>query len=252
MKTLVGRLGAAAVLLALAACGGGGATAPMRTIAPGREVSGRLTEHDPRLSDSAAYQMYRFKARAGDLMEIDLSSSDFDTYAVLQDDAGHELTHDDDSGGGTNSRIVYAIPATGTYRVIVKPYRPNTFGAYQLAVTRLATAVPGGNGMTIRRGQALSGQLTLGDQRLSDNSVYHLYYYQGTQGERITIDVMSSDFDAYVIVQDPLGNEVGRDDDSGEGTNARLTLTLATTGLYRIVVNAYRENSAGAYTLWVH
>lgn len=87
---------------------------------------------------------------------------------------------------------------------------------------------------------------------MSDNSVYHVYNYDGHAGEAITIDVMSSDFDAFAILQDPQGTEVARDDDSGEGTNARIVTTLRQTGIYRIIVNTYAAGASGAYTLWVH
>jgi serine protease Do len=246
-------LGAAAAAALLAGCGGGAApTTPMRSLSINAEASATLSAQDPRLSDNTAYQTWRFTGHAGDMVEIDVTSSDFDTYAILQDDAGRELAHDDDAGEGTNARIMYALPSSGTYRVVAKAYREGNYGTYRVHLQRLGSVVPGGNGSTIGRGQLMTGRLSLSDPRLSDNSVYHTYMYQGHAGEALTIDVMSSDFDAFAILQDPYGNEVSRDDDSGEGTDARIITTLRQTGIFRIIVNTYSAGASGTYTLWVH
>lgn len=246
-------LSAGAALVLFAGCGGGGSTGPSaREISMGGDMSARLTDRDPRLSDNTTYQVYRFNGHAGDMVQIDMTSTDFDTYLVLQDDAGRELTHDDDSGDANNARVMYSLPVNGTYRIIAKSYRSGAFGQYHISLARMGTATAGGNGSTIARGQLMTGRLTMNDPRLSDNSVYHVYMYRGRQGENLTIDVMSSDFDAFAILQDPNGNELLRDDDSGEGTNARITTSLPSTGIFRIVVNTYAAGSSGNYTLWVH
>ena len=103
----------------------------------------------------------------------------------------------------------------------------------------------------IMKGQTVSGQLSVGDPRLSDNSVYQAWTYIGARGERIRIDVMSSAFDAYAILEDASGKVLARDDDSGGGTNARIVFTLPASGAYMIVANTYRQGGYGPYTLSV-
>jgi hypothetical protein len=103
----------------------------------------------------------------------------------------------------------------------------------------------------ILKGQSVSGTLSPGDPRLSDNSVYQAWTYIGTGGERIQIDVMSSAFDAYAILEDATGKMLARDDDSGGGTNARIVFTLPASGAYRIIANTYRQGSYGPYTVSV-
>jgi tetratricopeptide (TPR) repeat protein len=69
-------------------------------------------------------------------------------------------------------------------------------------------------------------------------------------GKTYVIDMESSPvFDAYLIAQDPTGVEIGRDDDSGGGLNARLTLTATKTGSYLIIATSFEGNAQGAYTL---
>lgn len=103
----------------------------------------------------------------------------------------------------------------------------------------------------IMKGQTMSGQLSTADQRLSDNSVYQAWTYIGARGERIQVDVTSSAFDAYAILEDATGKILARDDDSGGGTNARIVFTLSEAGAYRIIANTYRQGSYGAYSLSV-
>ncbi len=75
--------------------------------------------------------------------------------------------------------------------------------------------------------------------------------YVGHEGETITVDIVSNDFDAYGIVQDGNGVKLAEDDDSGGGTNARIVYTLPYTGAYRLVANTFRKGSFGAYSLSV-
>jgi hypothetical protein len=103
----------------------------------------------------------------------------------------------------------------------------------------------------IMKGQAVSGQLSLADSRRADNSVYQAWTYMGTRGERIEVDVTSSSFDAFAILEDAPGKVLARDDDSGGGTNARIVFTVPAAGAYRIIASTYRQGSYGQYTLSV-
>jgi hypothetical protein len=110
--------------------------------------------------------------------------------------------------------------------------------------------LPGTVGQVLK-GQTIGGQLSLTDPRLSDNSVYQAWTYIGSRGERIQVDVTSSAFDAYAIVEDSLGTVLARDDDSGGGTNARIIFRVPANGAYQIVANTYKQGSYGAYALSV-
>jgi hypothetical protein len=118
------------------------------------------------------------------------------------------------------------------------------------AATVPANLVLAGTVGQIMRGQTVAGRLSLSDARLPDNSVYQAWTLVGRRGERVQVDVMSSDFDAYLILQDAAGVKLATDDDSGGGTNARLIFTLPADGAYRIIAT-YHQGSFGAYTLFV-
>lgn len=252
----------ALALLALAACAPStpAPTTPVsRTLAMGSQASGVLTRRDARLRDSSVYQAWRFDAQAGQIVQIDVQSTDFDAYAILQTSGDSVLARNDDGGGGTNARIVYTIPTAGTYWVLANSYQKGRYGRYTVRLQSIGVAtgasapggvLPGTVGQ-IERGQTMSGQLAPNDPKLSDGSVYQAWTYIGHAGESITVDVMSSDFDAYAIVQDGNGTKLAADDDSGGGTNARITYTLPYTGAYRIIANTYRQGSYGTFSLSV-
>jgi serine protease Do len=66
-------------------------------------------------------------------IELRLNSTDFDAYLILMDAKGNVVDEDDDSGGGTNSKITDLLPA-GTYYVVAKPFGDYTkHGTYTLA-----------------------------------------------------------------------------------------------------------------------
>jgi hypothetical protein len=65
------------------------------------------------------------------------------------------------------------------------------------------------------------------------------------------MDILST-WDNYAIVFDPMNNPVARDDDTGEGLNARINHTCTVTGVYRLGVTTYTSGTTpGAYTLQV-
>ena len=105
---------------------------------------------------------------------------------------------------------------------------------------------------TIAVGQSVSDSLSAGDPVLrSRHAPYQPWTLDGKAGQRIVIDLMSSDFDAYLILRDADGRMMGSDDDSGEGQNARLHAVLPRDGRYRVIATAIGDSARGRYTLAV-
>jgi len=67
----------------------------------------------------------------------------------------------------------------------------------------------------------VTGQLDRNSQIHWDGSYYNIYTFDGQAGEVIRIDMISNDFDAYLILFDPQGGRITQNDDGGDGTNAR-------------------------------
>jgi hypothetical protein len=82
------------------------------------------------------------------------------------------------------------------------------------------------------------------------------YRVESYGGTRLTIDLRGKGSDPYVIVEGPLagdgdrmavgaGTVIGEDDDSGYGNSAKLELTLAQPGVYRILAGTHDSLGAG-------
>lgn len=78
-----------------------------------------------------------------------------------------------------------------------------------------------------------------------------VWEFTGTAGQRVTIDLLSDDFDAYLYLTRESPPREWQNDDGGTGSNARLIVTLPEDGTYTVIVSSYSDNEAGDFTLQV-
>ncbi|MBN1436361.1 MAG: PPC domain-containing protein [Sedimentisphaerales bacterium] len=198
---------------------------------------GRLEAGDEVSEDGSYYDVYDIEATAGDQMEITLVSDDFDAYLTVEMPSGQRFT-DDDGGNGHNSCLPFSVRSTGQYRIIASSYGPRETGEYDLQIETFPTGAV----------QTCGGQLERGDET-RDQRCVDWYDLHAAAGDRIRIDLVSDDFDAYLIVVSPSGREY-TDDDSGTELNARLSFTADVDGLCHVGVSSY-EPEYGSYELRV-
>jgi len=123
----------------------------------GQTASGSLTTSDciyP--GTSKYYDLYSFSGAAGQQISASMDSSSFDTYLYLTNSANQVLAEDDNSGPGTNSRIVglsgfFTIPATGTYYLWATSATNGATGAYSISLSQCTFSISS-SGMTIGPG----------------------------------------------------------------------------------------------------
>ena len=104
--------------------------------AGGQVHRGTLGPGDPTASDGSWYEAYPLNGGVGDRFIITLRSSDFDAYLTLVAPDGGVIS-DDDSGGGTDSRIDVTIDEAGTREVRANSLRPGATGDYTLTIERV-------------------------------------------------------------------------------------------------------------------
>ncbi|WP_139240545.1 hypothetical protein [Geitlerinema sp. PCC 9228] len=63
----------------------------------------------------------------------------------------------------------------------------------------------------------IRGQLDSNSDILEDGSYYQTHTFTGEAGEEIAIEVVSADFDAYLILLDAEGRQMAENDDGGGG-----------------------------------
>lgn len=96
-------------------------------------VEGQLNDKSGTLpSDNSFFDAYTFEGKAGQQIVIEMSSNEVDSYLILLAPNGEDVAHDDDGGGGSNARLVTALPADGTYTVLANSYRPGETGRYNI------------------------------------------------------------------------------------------------------------------------
>ena len=209
----------------------------------GSSVTGQLTASDPVLTDGSHYKLFTFAGTAGQIVQIDLMSSDFDAYLYLKDATGNNLATNDDGGGGLNARIVQVLPASGMYQIVANTLHQGQFGAFTLQLQATGTV------QQIPIGSSATGVLTEADPMLGDSSHYKLFTFLGSAGQTVQIDLMSTAFDSYLYLRDSAGDALAHDDDGGGNLNSRIIQTLPYTGTYQIVANTLQRGQFGPFTL---
>lgn len=189
------------------------------------------------LNFDVAVDIYTFAGSAGDIVTIDMRSTDFDPFLLLAGENGVVLTRNDNGGGGQNARITtFELTSDGTYIVgatsrtaAESGYRQTANGSYTLSVNFARFAADGA--MT-------SGETIVGE--LSTNVQTTEYTFTGQSGQNVSIDLGSEDFDPLLRLRAPNGREIATDDDGGPGLYANLSLSLPESGDYTIVVDGNR------------
>lgn len=164
-----------------------------------------------------------------------------------------------------NVRVVDAASLKEAGKVQVRPAREvyvvrwaqgdDSFAAAgannSIAFYRLQTAgQAGGNGAVVLNVQ---DRLTTGSNRdrVRQGSYAKVFIARLEKGRSYVIDLMSSDMDTYLRVEDSRGNNLAEDDDGGEGLNSRLVFTPRESGDFRLIATTFAGNITGSFHLRV-
>lgn len=225
------------------------------------QLSGELASGDEQLSSGEFFDTFTFLGEQGDLVELRLSSSQFDPYLLLRgpDDASFE--NDDAMPGETTAAITVRLPASGEYRALATSYAPGERGDYDLAVagaevTALARrsmrtdfgAVDSGAQMTV--GEPLTGALANRDQQLGSGEYFDTYTLSAPPGTALSVRMQSDSFDTFLGAFDAGSFEASNDDDAaGDTTDSRIELLMPASGTVTLAASSYSAGATGHYTL---
>jgi hypothetical protein len=193
---------------------------------------------------------YTFTLSVDSLVLAVMTSSELDGYLTLYDSNGTALRSDDNSYGAADPLIVQYLPA-GTYQLAARDVSGGPGGLYEIDLRtvsgpRPAFCTPRG---TIAPGGMATGNITFTGCQYTDNSFADVYTLTLAADTQLDLRLNSTDFDAYLILLDAKGNLVDVDDDSGGGTNSRITDSLP-AGTYYVVAKPFGDYTQhGAYTL---
>lgn len=134
-RTFLGGAATAGIAATIAGCNsilGGGPE-----LAYGSQITNRITSDDPRdpyYDDLSA--RHTFEGSAGDRVEISMTSTDFDTYLVLEGPNGNMVSEDDDGGREFNSVLETQLPQDGIYTIWAGSFSGTATGQYRLTLNR--------------------------------------------------------------------------------------------------------------------
>lgn len=189
-------------------------------------------------------RFYTFNARRDDLISVSMQrggSGRLDSYLILANAGFLSMIEDDDGGTGQNAKISqYRIPADGTYYVIATRYsgkEGTSEGDYKLTLDSAGNAFD-----TVEEGVSTINYGTSITGNIRDDHEEDLYAFYAQQGDTITFSMNRTDgnLDAVLELLDNLQQRILRDDDGGNGQNARVErYNIPYTGLYYIRAQRY-------------
>jgi hypothetical protein len=229
----------------------GAAAAPVAARAGGpstQNYQGRLEKGDSQLDENEYYDTYPFQGGTGDAVVVELHSSEFDTYLALVAPSGADTQNDDYQSSTTRSRIEKVLDETGEWRVLVTSFEAGETGAYDLSIdiTRAGAATA-----VATAGRTESGVLVAGDDELVSGEYVDYFDLSGGSGEYVVVDLRSREFDPYLILIAPSGEQFENDDHEGDATRSQLAMQLPETGNYRVLVTSYKPGETGSYALTI-
>jgi hypothetical protein len=220
----------------------------------GQRVTGTINNDRPEIR-------FNFRAQAGDVIGIRQNGGqgNLDSFLVLLSPEGTELiTNDDDpAGAGFDSYIDgFVIPEDGVYTIIATRYNRalgTSSGTFELLLER-----EGESGATTTTTSLGISSLSYGDSTtgtISHSAPYSRYEFTGNAGDRVQIkhEAISGNLDPYLILVDPEGRPLVRNDDvNNTSLNAMIDIVLPEDGVYMVVTSRYMRlfgDSTGTYSL---
>jgi Tol biopolymer transport system component len=202
---------------------------------------------------------YRLRAQEGDLITLDVDtprSQNLDSTLTFYNRDGLQLGYNDDGPSGYDPRLTVPINQTGLYFIIVQGLNSDGAGTYSLSVREGVADPTLANAQLLQPDSRTRGAITSSStfylEALDYGGYGNAYYFDGQNGDRITIDVyadsIGSDLDPQVYLMDITSDVLGGDDDGGSGYDSRLTYTLSSTGRYYILVVDVGESYGSADT----
>ena len=223
-----------------------------RSVRVGRSAGDSLTERDPSRSPRGPYHVWTLSGKKGQRLVIDMASSAFDPYLALRDAEGFLLARDDDGGEGLAARLRVVLPHSGKYRLVATSINSTARGWYTIAVSEWAApdAPAPGRVSAIAGGETKTGLLEPGDEQAGDGPFQDRWTIEARSGQRLRVEMSSTDLDSYLTILGPDGAVVASNDDIGGGTDAAVNFTAQAAGRFTVLASSYGDQPGfGAYRL---
>jgi hypothetical protein len=219
-------------------------------LAPGDEATGELSMASCILEGGRFADPWSLRVDEPTRVQVELTSPDFSPWLILTDPSGNWIAESGWGGANDQPRLFLDLEA-GEYIIwATNDYWWPGFGAYRLSVQALEGASCAEAVGTVAPGASVSGELTPASCVLEAGWFADPWELHLETPSRVQIDLMSSQFDAFLILTDTAGTLIAWDDDGGVGLNSRLVRDLG-EGSYIVWATTYGQWETGIYDLSV-
>ncbi len=209
-------------------------------------VNGNLTAATCVLADSSYADRYALTVASATVLTATMRSDSVDSYLFIESDAGVSSGRNDNGGGSTDARVITNL-APGNYIIYANSAGPRDTGPYTLTLS--SRIDPCGSSRAVTVGQSFTDTLASTGCRLADGSFVRRYGLTVATAGPIRIDLTSTQFDPYLLVQQAgAAPNLAEDDDGGPGLNAQI-LRVFEPGNYVITVTSATSGELGAFQL---
>jgi hypothetical protein len=161
------------------------------------------------------------------------TSGNTDTFLRAYNASYDLIAEDDDSGAGLNARLELFVQQGQTYNIVVSGLNS---GPYQIRASNSPIQAT-----DLLLDNDVSGNISIGES--------YWYRVRATQNGNLIVET-NGGLDTYLEVYDESYNQLGSDDDSGNGFNARLNINAVAGQSYLIKVRAFNNEISGPYRIW--
>jgi len=233
---------------------------PPKEVAAPKDDAFELVINGQILSDDALDRgrgvpgkVYAVTLRKGKAYVIDLVTTNFDAFLRLEDSAGVQLAEDDDGGGNLNSRIRFTATKDDTFLIYTTSLGGGE-GEYTLSVrsfvAKPAKLIPLA-APAVNKPTEIQSTLDVDDPAdPARNYAAKIYGIELKANKNYVFDLISTDFDAYLVLQDANAFKLAQDDDGGGDLNSRIQYRPKTDGRFQIVATTF-NGQLGNFTLRV-
>ena len=137
---------------------------------------------------------------------------------------------------------------------------PDETGTYQVEVYMVSCSVSpcyygigiwgegsGTGGSSAMQGTSYTGRLQAGDTTLTSGEYVDYYTFEARAGQRIVVDLRSTDFDTWLIVKSPSGDQTENDDHEGSVDRSHVELDAGESGTWNVLATSYEKGEIGSY-----
>ena len=254
---------------------------PEGTIRIGQPEPGTLDKADPLVRAGRRVEAWNLDTEEAQGYQIDLTSDAFDPYlyvvgpGITDLEAEEYALTDDDGGDGLNASLCFPAPSRGTYTVVASALYGD-IGPYELLVREVDCSPPSTSTARSEEDQALTstpsppedsfdlwgaepvGNLELGAVRRGtftadtdtdqEGLPVDVWTLEVEEGQRLVIDMIAPDLDAYLTVRSPADWGTTDDDGRGTGLDSRICMLVSENETYRVAASNV-EGGYGSYGL---